>query len=142
MDHLSRQVEFIKRPKFLKRPEFSDYSVITDIASGINFKRIGLSTILDACLQRNIGNIVIAHKDRLCRFGFELIDELVKKGGGSITILAKDNNKTDEQELSDNLLSIVQIFCCRKMGKRKYRSTKTKDSQSEIVSESNSERDN
>jgi predicted site-specific integrase-resolvase len=60
LDDLSRQIEFIRRP------EFSDYTLITDIASGINFKRTGLSTILDECLQNTIGNVVVAYKDRLC----------------------------------------------------------------------------
>ena len=136
MDDLSRQVEY------LKRPEYSDYTLITDVSSGINFKRKGLSTILDSCLQNTIGNIVIAYKDRLCRFGFELLEELVTKAGGTITILNQDDNKSDEQELSDDLLSIVQIFCCRKMGKRKYRSNKVKNSQNQVVSGRVSEENN
>jgi predicted site-specific integrase-resolvase len=65
VDDLSRQIEF------LRRPEYDSYVLVQDICSGINFKRKGLSTILDACLQNNIGDIVIAHNDRLCRFGFE-----------------------------------------------------------------------
>jgi putative resolvase len=133
LEDLSRQVEYLKRPEFL------DYSVVTDIASGINFKRPGLSTILDSCLQKTIGTIVIAHKDRLCRFGYELIEEMVKKAGGHIIILDNDDNKSDEQELCDDLLSIVQIFCCSKMGKRKYRTNKVKDSKDQIVSKSVSE---
>jgi putative resolvase len=127
LDELSRQVEYLKRREFL------DYSLVTDIASGINFKRPGLSTILDTCLQKTIGNIVIAHKDRLCRFGYELIEEMVKKAGGHIIILDKNDNKSDEQQLSDDLLSIVQVFCCRKMGKRKYRTNKVKDSEDQNI---------
>jgi putative resolvase len=133
LDDLSRQIEFIRRP------EFSDYTLITDIASGINFKRAGLSTILDECLQGTIGNIVVAYKDRLCRFGFELIEELVKKAGGKIIVLDKENNKSDEQELSDDLLSIVQIFCCRKMGNFEK---KTKDFENQNISESPTEETN
>lgn len=133
LDDLSRQIEYIRRP------EFSDYLLITDIASGINFKRSGLSTILDECIQGTIGNVVVAYRDRLCRFGFELIEELVHKAGGKIIVLDKENNKSDEQELSDDLLSIVQIFCCRKMGKRKYRANKTKDSENQNVSETRTE---
>jgi predicted site-specific integrase-resolvase len=91
MDDLSRQLEYIKRP------EYTSYTVITDIASGINFKRKGLSTILDACLQNNIGELVIAHRDRLCRFGFELIEQLVSKAGGTIKVLESDNHKSQEQ---------------------------------------------
>jgi len=135
MADLSRQAEFLKRAK----PEFSDYELISDVASGINFKRKGLSTILDMCLQRTIGNIVVAHKDRLCRFGFELINELVQKSGGNIIVLNENENKSDEQELSEDLLSIVLIFCFRQMGKRKYKFAKTQDTESETVSDTISE---
>ena len=121
MDDLSRQLEF------LSKPEYSSYTVITDIASGINFKRKGLATILDACLQRRIGDLVVAHKDRLCRFGFDLIQQLVTKAGGKIIVLEDSTDKTSEQELAEDLLSIIHVFSCRQMGKRSYTSRKVKD---------------
>ena len=113
MDDLSRQLEF------LKQPQYTSYTIITDIASGINFKRKGLSTILDTCLQGNIGEVVIANRDRLCRFGYELIEQLVSKAGGKITVLQNDKDKTSEQELTEDLLSIIHVFSCRQMGKKK-----------------------
>ena len=124
LDDLSRQIEF------LKRPEYSGYNVVTDIASGINFKRKGLSTLLDACLQQRIGNVVVAHRDRLCRFGFELIEQLVSKSGGKIIVLNDSNDKTCEQELTDDLLSIIHIFSCRKRSyaNRKVKNIEDKDS--------------
>ena len=121
MDDLSRQLEF------LKRPEYVDYTVITDVASGINFHRKGLSTLLDTCLQGNIGELVVAHRDRLCRFGFELFEQLVSKAGGRITVLQKGDDKTSEQELSEDLLAIIHVFSCRQMGKRSYASRKGKN---------------
>ena len=121
LDDLSRQLEF------LSKPEYSSYTVITDIASGINFKRKGLATLLDACLQRRIGNLVVAHKDRLCRFGFDLVQQLVTKAGGRIIVLEDSTDKTSEQELAEDLLSIIHVFSCRQMGKRSYTSRKVKD---------------
>lgn len=126
VDDLSRQVEY------LRKPEFIDYDVIKDIGSGINFKRKGLSTILDACLQRNIGEIVIAHRDRLYRFGYELIDSLVTKSGGKITVLEHSDNKTCEQELTEDLLSIIHVFSCRQMGKRSYSNRKNKNIENKV----------
>ena len=116
-DDLSRQIEFIKN----KRPEYSSYISISDIASGINFKRNGLSTILDASLQGTVGEIIVAHRDRLCRFGFDLIKLIIEKQGGKITVLDDEQNKSSEQELSEDLLSIVHIYSCRQMGKRSYK---------------------
>ena len=125
VDDLSRQIEY------LRRPEYSSYVLVQDICSGINFKRKGLSTILDSCLQKNIGEVVIAHRDRLCRFGYELIESLVIKAGGSITILDNSREKTSEQELTEDLLSIIHIFNCRQMGKRSY-STKIKNIETQV----------
>jgi predicted site-specific integrase-resolvase len=128
MDDLSRQLEFLKQPQYV------DYTIVTDIASGINFKRQGLSTILDSCLQRCIGEVVVAHRDRLCRFGFELIEQLVSKAGGKITVLDNQNNRTSEQELTDDLLAIIHVFSCRQMGKRSYSSRKVKNLENKTLS--------
>lgn len=136
MDDLSRQIEY------LKRPEYSTYTAITDISSGINFKRKGLSTILDSCLQGNIGELVVAHKDRLCRFGFDLIEQLVSKAGGKITVLDNSNNKSSEQELTEDLLSIIHVFSCRQMGKRSYCNRKAKNIEDKNLSNTESEEDN
>ena len=103
---------------------FDSYKLISDIGSGINFKRQGLITILDSCLQNNIGEVVIAHKDRLSRFGFDLIKLIIEKAGGKITIINDEQNKSTEQELAEDLLSIIHIYSCRQMGKRKYTNTK------------------
>lgn len=125
MDDLSRQIDFIKRP------EYSSYTLITDIGSGINFKRKGLQTLLDCCLQGSIGEVVVAYRDRLCRFGFELIESFVIKAGGKITVLNSIEETTDEsKELADDLLAIITIFSCRQMGKRSY--SKKKKHQIEI----------
>jgi len=118
LDDLSRQIDYIKT----RKPEYSSYTIISDVGSGINFKRKGLNTILDTCLQNLIGEVIVAHRDRLSRFGFDLIDLIVSKSGGSITVLDDQRDKSSEQELSEDLLSIIHIFSCRQMGKRSYKS--------------------
>jgi putative resolvase len=111
---LSRQIEYIRRP------EYDGYILIQDVGSGINFKRKGISTILDSCVQGTIGEIIVAHRDRLSRFGFDLIDLFVQKAGGKITVLENNKITTSEIELAEDLLSIVHIYSCRQMGKRSY----------------------
>lgn len=117
LDDLHGQIAFIRRP------EYAGYVSIRDIASGINFKRKGLSTILESCLRGDVGEVVVASRDRLCRFGFELIQRLVHLDGGKITVLDSRIDKTCEQELAEDLLAIVHIFSCRQMGRRSHRST-------------------
>ena len=138
MDDLSRQIEFVKS----KNPGYASYESISDVASGINFKRKGLSTILDACLQGNVGEIVVAHRDRLCRFGFDLLKLIVEKQGGKITVINDDIHKSTEQELSEDLLSIIHIYSCRQMGKRSYKIKCDKDTKSSSSNECPSTEDN
>ncbi len=123
MDDLERQIDFIRT----RRTEYNTYTSISDVASGINFKRKGLETILDSCVQGTIGELVIAHRDRLCRFGFELIRLFVEKSGGKITVLDDERNKSSEQELSEDLLSIIHIYSCRQMGKRSYKNKQSNE---------------
>jgi predicted site-specific integrase-resolvase len=117
-DDLLRQIEFLKN----KKPEYATYVSISDIGSGINFKRKGLSTILDSCLQGTIGEVVVAHRDRLSRFAFDFINIIVTKAGGKIIVIDNDEHKTTEQELSEDILSIIHVFSCKQMGKRSYSS--------------------
>jgi predicted site-specific integrase-resolvase len=117
LDDLLRQNEFIRNYSI----EYASYTLISDIASGINFKRKGIETILESCMQRTIGEVVVAHKDRLSRFGYDLFKLIIEKSGGKITVINSDENKSSEQELAEDLLSIVHIFSCRQMGKRKYK---------------------
>ena len=128
MDDLSRQVIYIQS----KHTKYTSYTTLSDIGSGINFKRKGLQTILDSCLQGVIGEVVIAHRDRLSRFGFELIKCFITKAGGSITVLDDDGHKSTEQELAEDLLSIVHIYSCKQMGKRSYKSNTVKKSENTI----------
>ena len=128
LDDLHRQVQFLQT----RKPEYTDYTIITDVASGINFKRKGLKTILDSCLQGLIGEVVVAHRDRLCRFGYELLQFLIERSGGNLTVIDDTIDKTTEQLLSEYLLSIIHIYSCRKMGSRRY-NNKSIESETEIV---------
>lgn len=116
VDDLSRQLEYLQ-----SNNHYSDYNVITDIASGINFKRKGLQTILEKCIQGIIGDIIIAHRDRLARFAYDLIENIVIKSGGSIIVLdSSEHGHSNEQELAEDILSIIHVFNCRQIGRRRY----------------------
>ena len=63
---------------------------------------------------------MVAHKDRLARFGFELIEWLAKQNGGEVVVL-DESSCSPEQELTEDILSILHTFSCRLSGLRKYR---------------------
>ena len=113
-DDLSRQVEYL-------RSQYPEAEVVSDIGSGLNFKRKGLNTILVRLLQGDKLTLVVAHRDRLARFGFELIEFLIHENGGKLVVL--DNGSTEPSEeckLTTDLLSILHHFSCRAYGKRSH----------------------
>ena len=108
---------------------YPDYEVITDIGSGINFKRPGLLSILQQSQQGRVQRVVVASRDRLCRFAFELIDWILRENSTELIVhFEKDQSEEHEHELSDDLLSIVQVFCCRRNGRRRYKQSQNAES--------------
>jgi len=130
-EDLNRQIEFFR----LKYPE---HEIIKDIGSGINFKRKGFKTILDEAIKGNIGEVVVTHKDRLCRFGFELIEGIIlEQSKGKILVLNKKETSPHE-ELVNDLISIITVFSSRLYG---LRSSKIKNQIKDSVSKkSNTDR--
>ena len=111
-EDLERQVEFM-------RQQFPDAEIIRDIGSGLNFKRKGLLTILERLMQGDKLKIIVACRDRLCRFGFELFEYMVQRNGGEIVVQDKTVH-SPESELTTDLLSILHVFSCRMHGLRSY----------------------
>ena len=111
-DDLGRQIAYMQSL-------YPDAEIIKDIGSGINFKRKGLQTLLDRLMRRDKLTLVVTCRDRLARFGFELIQYMVEQNGGQIVVL--DNTvHSPESELTSDLLSILHVFSCRMHGLRKY----------------------
>ncbi len=113
-DDLVRQVENVKTYMIAKGYSFD---VITDIGSGINYNRKGLNQLIDMITNSSIEKIVIQYKDRLLRFGFEIIENLCYKYGTTIEII-DNTEEIEEPELIEDLIQIVTFFSCRLQGKR------------------------
>jgi putative resolvase len=116
-DDLRRQVEDMQR-------QFPDCEIVTDVGSGLNFKRRGLLALIKRALEGGVGSIVVAHRDRLCRFGFELIEWLLEQYGVVLKVL-DSTLCSSREEMCKDILSIVHVFSCRENGKRRYKTKKT-----------------
>ena len=113
-DDLERQTENMRNYLCAKGYKFE---IITDIGSGINYNKVGLNILLDKVIKGEVDKVVVLHKDRLLRFGFELVENLCKRYGTSIEVV--DNTpKTEEQELVEDLVQIITVFSCKLQGKR------------------------
>ena len=111
-EDLERQVEYF-------RHKYPSYEIIKDIGSGINFKRKGFNSILDDAIKGNIREVVVTHKDRLCRFGFELILRIIESSNGKIVVLNKEET-SPEKELVNDIISIITVFSSRLYGLRSH----------------------
>lgn len=119
-DDLERQIENVKTYMYAKGYQFE---VITDIGSGINYNKKGLNKLIDMITNSEVEKIVILYKDRLLRFGFEIIENLCNKYGTIIEII-DNTEKTEEQELVEDLIQIVTVFSCRLQGNRANKAKK------------------
>ena len=113
-DDLERQIENVKTYMYAKGYQFE---IITDIGSGINYNKKGLNQLIDMITNSEVDKIVILYKDRLIRFGYELIENLCNKYGTIIEII-DNTEKSEEQELVEDLIQIVTVFSYRLQGKR------------------------
>jgi predicted site-specific integrase-resolvase len=111
-DDLARQVEFMQQ-------QYPDAEIIQDIGSGLNFKRKGLQALLVRFMRGDQLTIVLACRDRLCRFGFELFQFMAEQNGGKIVVLDRIVH-CPETELTNDLLAILHVFSCRIHGLRNY----------------------
>jgi predicted site-specific integrase-resolvase len=93
--------------------------VISDLGSGINFKKKGLCRLIDLVISGQVSSIVLTHKDRLVRFGYELIERLCLRYGTKIVILDSEVHSF-ESELAQDVITIITVFSAKLYGSRSH----------------------
>ena len=133
-DDLAAQIQNVKSYMIAKGYQFE---IIEDIGSGINYKKKGLQTLLSKINNQEISKVVILYKDRLVRFGYELIEYICRLNNVEIEII--DNTEySKEQELTDDLIQIITAFGNSLYGQR---SKKTKRLIDEVKNNVNDKKD-
>lgn len=116
-DDLQRQVEHLLS-------KYPNYEVFKDIGSGLNFKRKYFKTLVDLILKGQVSEIVVTNRDRLCRFGFELVNFILSKCCPQARIVVLNDKKfTPEEELCNDIISIITVFSARLYGLRSHKHT-------------------
>ena len=100
--------------------------VVGEIGGGLNFQRPKFLALLERVRAGDVGTIVVAHRDRLCRFGFEFVEWYCRQYGCEILVL-DDQSLSPQQELVEDILAILHCFSSRLYGLRKYRTAIQKD---------------
>lgn len=124
----SSQRDDLKRQTEALTTSYPGGEIITEIGSGLNFRRRKLNTILERIISGDIQCLVVAHKDRLARFGFELIEWLCEKFDCKLVVLYQQKY-SPQAELVQDMLSVVHCFSSRVYGLRKYEKQLRQDSE-------------
>ena len=103
------------------------FEVVSDLGSGMNYQKKGLKRLLNAILAGDVGRLVLTHKDRLLRFGAELVFAICEAKEVEVVILNKGEDTTFEEDLVQDVLEIITVFSARLHGSRSRKNQKLLD---------------
>lgn len=120
------------------------FELIADLGSGMNYYKKGLKRLLNEIIAGHVGRLVITHKDRLLRFGAELVFsiceakqvEVVIVNNASATLSDQGEDTTFEEDLATDVLEIITVFSARLYGSRSRKNKKLLDGVKKAVEES------
>ncbi len=117
-DDLVNQIDFLQT--FANARGIIVDEVIKDIGSGLNYNRKHWNNLLDQVMQNKVDSIIIAHKDRFIRFGYSWFEKFLEKFNTKIVVV---NNEflSPQEELVQDIISILHVFSCRIYGLRRYK---------------------
>ena len=111
-DDLDRQM---KNLTMYLTAQGNPFEIISDIGSGINYSKRGLQELIRQITMNQVSKVVVLYKDRLLRFGFELIEYIASLHGCNIEVV-DTTERTEQQELVEDLVQIITVFSCRLQG--------------------------
>ena len=110
-----------------------DFEILSDLGSGINYNKKGLKTLINSIIDGEVGRLVITHKDRLLRFGAELIFAICEAKEVEVVIINKGEDTTFEEDLAKDVLEIITVFSARLYGARSHKNKKLIDGMKKVV---------
>ncbi len=118
----NNQKEDLDRQKQLLHDKYPKYIIIEDIGSGLNLNKRGIKKIIKLAISGKINELVVAYRDRLTRFGYELIEELIHEySHGKIIVLYESEKLEPEEELVKDIMSIMNVYVAKLNGLKKYK---------------------
>ncbi len=123
-DDLRNQVQFLRDYANAKAVIVDE--VIEEIGSGLNYKRKLWNELIDQALKGDVSKVFISHKDRFIRFGYDWFANLLASHNVEI-IVVNNESLSPQEEMVQDLISIIHVFSCRIYGLRKYKKTIKED---------------
>ena len=109
------------------------FELISDLGSGMNYYKKGLKHLLDAIMDGRVSRLVITHKDRLLRFGAELVFAICEAKNVEVVILNRGEDTSFEEDLAKDVLEIITVFSARLYGSRSHKNRKIIDGMKQLV---------
>jgi len=109
------------------------FRLVADLGSGMNYHKKGLRSLLNTIIEGKCGRLVITHKDRLLRFGAELVFAICEAKNVEVIIINKGDDTTFEEDLAQDVLEIITVFSARLYGSRSHKNKKIIDGIKEVV---------
>ena len=131
-EDLNRQVENISKYCIAKGYQFK---VIEDLGSGLNYKKKGFQELIQIICSGEIERIVVNYKDRLIRYGYEMLEQVCSLHNVKIEIINLSEDKTYEQELVEDVLSIITVFSSKLYGSRSHKTKKLRQEIEKVLEE-------
>ena len=116
------QKDDLERQRQVMLKKYPRYEIIEDIGSGLNLNKRGIKKIIKLGIEGKINELVIAYKDRLTRFGYELIEEIIKEySKGKIIVINETKKLKPEEELVSDVMALMNVYVAKMNGLRKYK---------------------
>lgn len=112
------------------------FEVVSDLGSGMNYRKKGLRQLLERLVEGEVHRLVLTHKDRLLRFGAELVFAICEVRGVEVVIINQSEAPSFEEELTQDVLEIITVFSARLYGARSHRNRKLVDGLQQAVTKS------
>ncbi|EQD74202.1 Resolvase domain protein, partial [mine drainage metagenome] len=104
-----------------------NYEVLQDLGSGLNYHKKGLRLLIKRICSNEVGRLVITNKDRLLRFGSELVFALCEHFGTEVVVINASEDAIFEEELVQDVLEIITVFSARLYGSRSHKNKQVLD---------------
>jgi len=109
------------------------FELISDLGSGMNYHKKGLKHLLDEIMDGNVSRLVVTHKDRLLRFGAELVFAICEARNVEVVILNRGEDTSFEEDLAKDVLEIITVFSARLYGSRSHKNQKIINGMKQLV---------
>jgi len=130
-EDLSRQVEVLE---LFSASNGWQVEIIKDLGSGLNYSKKGLKRLINLITDGKVERLIITHKDRLLRFGSELIFSLCEIFGTEVVIINRTEDSSFEEDLAQDVLEIITVFSARLYGSRSHKNKKLVEELKDVAS--------